>query len=120
MSEQDPYYGQSQNVNVQATSKSIGFGRTQDVRTSQVMKTLETCKQVYSQLTQKTDLPQDQKFKGRLNYIQEITGEKKDWWLENVAACGAPDDVTTDTTKEVHLVLMSRKEIESWLLTGRY
>eukprot|EP01025_Chloroclados_australasicus_P037001 TRINITY_DN37696_c2_g1_i1.p2 TRINITY_DN37696_c2_g1~~TRINITY_DN37696_c2_g1_i1.p2 ORF type:complete len:123 (+),score=8.90 TRINITY_DN37696_c2_g1_i1:156-524(+) len=118
--DQDPMYGMSQNVNIPATSKSMGFGRTEDVPTSQVFQTLKTCKQIYSDVNKFTNLPLEQKFRERLHYLREITGQKQNWWLENVAACGAPDDICLDTRKEVHFVLMSKKEIQGWLLTGRY
>eukprot|EP01026_Neomeris_dumetosa_P001180 TRINITY_DN10290_c0_g1_i1.p3 TRINITY_DN10290_c0_g1~~TRINITY_DN10290_c0_g1_i1.p3 ORF type:complete len:125 (-),score=20.38 TRINITY_DN10290_c0_g1_i1:341-715(-) len=114
----DPMFGQSQNVNIQATSEELGFGRTLDVPTSQVKKTIQTCRQICEEVSKRSDLPSNYKFTNRLNYVKEMSSTKEEWWLENVAACGAPDDITIDGKKEVHLVLMSAKEIEEWLLTG--
>eukprot|EP01026_Neomeris_dumetosa_P001185 TRINITY_DN10290_c0_g1_i2.p2 TRINITY_DN10290_c0_g1~~TRINITY_DN10290_c0_g1_i2.p2 ORF type:complete len:110 (-),score=9.85 TRINITY_DN10290_c0_g1_i2:265-594(-) len=78
----DPMFGQSQNVNIQATSEELGFGRTLDVPTSQVKKTIQTCRQICEEVSKRSDLPSNYKFTNRLNYVKEMSSTKEEWWLE--------------------------------------
>ena len=56
----------------------------------------------------------------RMNYLNSVFSNpaKIKWWVQNVAACGAPDFVCVHTREEVHLYCLNSRQIAAYVRTG--
>jgi len=61
------------------------------------------------------------KVKERMLYVERVFSgavEGARWWIRNVGACGAPDDICRTTMREQHYYYFNDRQITAYVRTG--